>query len=99
MNAKVFGISVQDLKSKKGFAEQNGLNFRLLADDKREVSQSYGVLTGPGGVAKRYTFYVDPNGIVRKVDDKVQPFSAGKDVVANLKELIKTDPPLTSTVW
>lgn len=83
---------MQNLESHVKFREENKLNFPVLSDDRREVAARYGVLTGPDGVAKRHTFYIDPTGVVRKVDDKVQPFSAAKDVLSNLKELQKPEP-------
>jgi peroxiredoxin Q/BCP len=99
MNARVFGISVQDAQSKKGFAEKNNLNYHVLADDRRVVSQAYGVLNSPTGVDKRITFYIDPYGVIRKIDTKVVPLTAAKDVQDSLKELQKSDPPLLSPVW
>lgn len=99
LNAKVYGISVQDLTSKKGFVEKHQLNYPLLADDKRAVAKRYDVLTGSNGVAKRYTFYLDPHGVVRKIDEKVNPATAGKDVIANLKELQRSDASPASPIW
>ncbi len=92
LNVRIFGISVQDVDSHQKFKAQNNLEFPLFADDQRAVSSAWEVLSGPGGVAKRYTFYIDPLGVLRKVDDKVQPFSAARDIVANLKELQAKEP-------
>ena len=92
LNAKPIAVSVQDKESHKKFRAENKINFPNLSDENREVATRYGVLTGPGGVAKRHTFYIDPAGVVRKVDEKVQPFSAAKDVIANLKEIQKAEP-------
>ena len=91
MNARVFGVSVQDLESHKGFASKNNLNFRLLVDDKRDTATNYGILTGPGGFAKRYTFYIDPLGVLRMVDDQIQVSAAGKEAIENLTGLQKSD--------
>lgn len=95
-------MSVQDLASHKKFREENNLNFPVLSDPTREVAARYGVLTAPDGVAKRVTYYIDPTGVVRKVDEKVQPFSAAKDEIAALKELQKGEPKPTlanSRAW
>ena len=40
-----------------------------------------------GGYAKRVTFYVDPDGIVRFIDRNVRTDSAGSDVANRLGEL------------
>jgi peroxiredoxin (alkyl hydroperoxide reductase subunit C) len=37
----------------------------MLADIKRELSLALGILDREEGVAKRATFLVDPNGIIR----------------------------------
>ena len=91
-NARVFGISVQDVASKKKFASSNNVNFPLLADDRMEAATAYGVLNRPGGYARRVTFYIDPAGVIRKIDEKIRPFTAGKDVAATLKALQKPGP-------
>lgn len=69
LDAKVFGISVDSPFALKEFARQNGLQFVLLSDFNKEVSQAYGVLheelMGLRGVAKRSVFIIDKDGIVR----------------------------------
>lgn len=45
--------------------ELNQLPFPMLADVKRELSQSLGILDKQEGVAQRATFIVDPQGIIR----------------------------------
>ena len=63
----VFGISVQDVASKRAFAEKNHLNFPLLADTEKKVAQSYGVLNSRG-MADRVTFIIGPNGAITSID-------------------------------
>ena len=43
----------------------NKLPFPMLADIKRELSSSLGILDREEGVSQRATFLVDPNGIIR----------------------------------
>ncbi|MDV3278648.1 MAG: peroxiredoxin [Nitrososphaerales archaeon] len=68
LNAAVVGVSVNDPFSNKAFAEKNGLQFPLLCDFKREVTQSYGVLwndlSGVKGynVANRAIFVLNDKG-------------------------------------
>lgn len=89
LGAVVFGISVQDVESHKRFCEAEKLNFRLLADDRRETARRYGVLTDANGVAKRVTFFIDPKGVIRKIDSHVKVATHGSDVVGALKELTR----------
>lgn len=70
---QVIGVSVQPQESKKKFAAKLGLNFPILADDKKEVAKAYGVL-GPLGIhTKRATFVIDKSGMVRHKD--VEPIA------------------------
>lgn len=71
LNAKVFGISVNDPFSNKAFHEENVLNFPLLCDYNREVVKKYGVyhenFAGLIGyiAAKRSVFILGSDGVVR----------------------------------
>ena len=38
-------------------------------------------------MAKRWTFYIDPDGKILHIDNAVKPASSGPDMVAKLAEL------------
>jgi peroxiredoxin Q/BCP len=78
--------STDNIEDNTGFAEKNDATFPILADPEKNMSDSYGVLSMLG-YAKRWTFYIDIDGIILKIDKGVSPSSAGKDLVMNLKEL------------
>ena len=78
--------STDSLEDNTGFAEKNGATFPILADPTKETAKAYGVLAALG-YAKRWTYYIDPEGIVVKVDKKVNPATAGESLIANLREL------------
>lgn len=63
----VYTISTQDTASKKTFCAEAGLKHTLLSDVGGKTAAAYGVL-GPGGLARRVTFYIDPEGRVAHVD-------------------------------
>ena len=87
--AVILGVSVQDEDSHQKFCTKEGLNFKLLADTKTEVSTLYDSLMN-FGVAKlsaRHTFVIDPNGVVRKVFLDVKPQQHSEEVLAALTEL------------
>jgi|SRR5579883_2693987 len=66
------GISVQDVKSHKGFCEKEGIPYTLLADTGRKAATEYGVLMGgPTGVANRVTYIIGKKGHVVYVDPDV----------------------------
>ncbi len=90
-NAVILGVSVQDEKSHQDFCAKEGLNFKLLADTKMEVSEKYDSIMNYG-VAKlsaRHTFLIDPSGTVRKVWTEVEVKTHSDDVLAALAELQK----------
>ena len=70
LNARIFGISVNDPFSNKAFHEENVLNFPLLCDYSREVVKKYDVyhedFAGLKGytAAKRSVFIVGSDGVV-----------------------------------
>jgi peroxiredoxin Q/BCP len=51
------------------------------------VAAAYGVLTGEGGVARRWTFYIGKDGTILYVDTQVNAGRAGEDVAARLAAL------------
>jgi peroxiredoxin len=67
-NTVVLGVSVDSTWANRAFREQIGADFPILSDFKREAARAYGVLNEATGVARRATFVVDPQGIVRHVD-------------------------------
>ncbi len=52
----------------KAFADQLHLEAPLLSDFRHKVSQAYGVYDETNGVARRTTFVIDEQGIVRHID-------------------------------
>jgi peroxiredoxin len=68
-NAQVYGISVDTSFSLAEFKKQQNLNFPLLSDFNKEAIQAYGVfnpdMIGLKGIAKRSTFVIDKDGVVR----------------------------------
>jgi len=69
-NAKVFGISVDSLYTLAKYKQDQSLNFPLLSDFNKEVSEKYGALYekfgyGMQGVSKRAAFVIDKEGIVQ----------------------------------
>ncbi len=70
LNAEVLGVSVDSPFTLNKFKEEQKLNFPLLSDFNKEVSQAYGALyeefvMGLKGVSKRSAFVIDKDGTVR----------------------------------
>ncbi len=66
-DTQVLGVSVDSVFAHKVWAEEQGYDFPILADfwPHGEVARSYGVFEDAMGVAKRGTFVIDKEGVVR----------------------------------
>lgn len=68
-DAAIYGVSIDSefvhLAWRRNHADLKTLPFPMLADVKRELSSALGILDAESGVAKRATFVVDPDGIIR----------------------------------
>jgi peroxiredoxin Q/BCP len=90
-NAIILGVSVQDEKSHQEFCAKESLNFKLLADTDKIVSEKYDSITNFGvmKLSARHTFLIDPSGKVRKVWTDVDVKKHSDEVLAALDELGK----------
>ena len=89
MGAQVIGVSLDDSASHAQFAKKYSLPFPLLADLSGAVTASYGALPQGSRYAKRYTFLVDPAGIVAKTYTSVETSRHSIEVIEDLKRLTK----------
>ncbi len=90
-NAMVVGVSVDSTGSHKEFCAQQGLTFKLLADNEKKVSAQYGSLTNllVTKIASRNTFLIDPQGKIAKVWTGVSPAKHSAEVLTALNTLAK----------
>ena len=79
-------ISVDNLDDNTRFAKEHEADYPILSDVTKEIANRYGVL-GPGGLARRWTFYIGTDGKILHIDNAVKPASSGPDMVAKLGEL------------
>ena len=67
----IYGVSTDSefvhLAWRQNHADLKDLPFAMLADTNRRLSQALGILDAEAGVARRATFLVDPDGIIRFV--------------------------------
>jgi len=78
--------SVDDAETNKKFATEHDADFPILSDPEKGVATSYSVL-GATGLARRWTFYIGPDGKILFIDKAVKPPTAGADVAAELAAL------------
>ena len=79
-------ISTDTIEDNTKFAQMHEADYPILSDVSKSIANAYGVLS-PAGVARRWTFYIDPDGKILHIDNAVKPASSGPDMVAKLGEL------------
>jgi len=86
LGAKVVGVSVDDSSSHTEFAKKYNLPFPLLSDKDGAVAKQYGALTNLGliKIAKRYTFLIDPNGVLKKSYLNVDTSRHSQEIIDDL---------------
>jgi peroxiredoxin (alkyl hydroperoxide reductase subunit C) len=94
-DAVLYGVSTDSefvhLAWRQSHADLKALPFPMLADLKRELSQSLGILDKNEGVCLRATFIVDPDCIIRFVS--VNDLSVGRNPqeVLRVLDALQTD--------
>ena len=91
LDAVVFGVSADSVKSHAKFAEKYDLPFTLLADESKDTIKAYDAW-GPKkfmgkeflGV-KRISYLIDPEGTIAKAYSKVKPAEHAEEVLEDLK--------------
>jgi peroxiredoxin Q/BCP len=86
-DAAVFMVSYDSPEANAQFAKDQNAPLVLLSDPKGTVAAAYGVGMPGLPMAKRWTFYIGKDGVIRYVDKGVQTASAGKDIAKKLGEL------------
>ena len=89
LGATVVGVSVDDSASHATFAKKYNLPFPLLSDADGSVAKQYGALTNLGLIkmAKRYTFLIDSNGVLRKSYLNVEASRHSQQIIDDLSIL------------
>ncbi len=95
LDAKVFGISVDSVKSHAKFALKYTLPFTLLADADKKMVSDYGVWGKKKFMGREYlgtmrsSFLIDPKGKIAKIYETVKPELHADEVLNDLKTLQK----------
>jgi peroxiredoxin Q/BCP len=93
LDAVVWGVSANDAKDHRKFADKYDLNFPLLVDPDKSMLEAYGAWTEKSMYGKTYmgvpriTYLIDPKGQVARVWPKVKPEEHADEVAAALEEL------------
>lgn len=93
LDAVVYGVSVDSVKSHGKFAEKYQLPFILLADTEKTMVKEYGVWGKKTFMGREYmgtnrmSFLINPQGKIAKIYEKVKPEVHAEEVLADLRAL------------
>lgn len=89
----VVGISKDSVRSHRKFADKHQLPFLLLSDPSTEMIQAYGAWAKKKFWGREYdgilrnTILIDPDGIVRRIYENVNPLGHAGAILADVREL------------
>jgi thioredoxin-dependent peroxiredoxin len=86
LDTVVIGISTDTIEDQQKFTDKEKLSFPLYADSSKEITKAYGALNADRGLANRYTFIIDKDGVIRKVYTTVKPADHPAEVIKFIKE-------------
>ena len=91
IGAEVVGISVDDVESHKAFSDKYKLPFVILADADGTTTEAYGLLRDWKliQIASRQSFIVNPDGMVAKHYEEVDPDTHTTEVLEDLKAFME----------
>ncbi len=87
LDVAYFTASVDTPEKNKDFAASLDLDYPILSDPEKTTARAYGVLNPERGLAQRWTFYIDKEGVIRAIDKAIKTEKAGPDMAAKVKEL------------
>ena len=77
--ARIFGVSIDPVKSHEKFIRKHELPFPLIADEDKKIAEAYGVWVEKSLYGRKYmgversTFVIDGKGKIGAVFEKVKP--------------------------
>lgn len=89
MGANVVGVSMDNRDDQKHFARKFHIPFPLLADHTGTIARAYGASGGFLNLDHRYTFLINPKGIIVKRYLDVDPDRHAEQILSDLKALRK----------
>jgi peroxiredoxin Q/BCP len=90
--ADVFGVSTDSVQALKDFHSKYHLTFTLLSDENGKITEAYGAKMPLINISKRWTFIVDPEGLVRDINTDVDPAADAAFVAKRIQDLKKSHP-------
>ena len=85
-NTVLFAVSIDTVESQAKFVEEYNIPYIHLSDTKKTTCKTFAGLN-IAGLAKRSTFVIDKQGIIRKVFRDIDVKSHGKEIVDFLNHI------------
>ena len=85
-DSKIFAISSDTVEAQKKFVDEYDIPYLHLSDAKKGTCKKYPG-TNIAGLAKRVTFIIDKNGIIKNIFRNINVQNHGKQIVDFLKKL------------
>lgn len=79
-------MSFRPAEFNRDLCTKEGLNFHVLSDPDRSVIKRYDVWDEKENTARRVTFWVGRDGVIRRVWRDVNPSTMGQDLIALVKK-------------
>jgi peroxiredoxin Q/BCP len=87
LGASVVGVSMDNRNDQEHFARKFHIPFPLLADHAGTIARAYGAAGGFLNLDHRYTFLINPKGIIVKRYLDVDPDRHAEQILTDLKAL------------
>jgi peroxiredoxin Q/BCP len=85
LNAELIGISVDRSERNCKFADAEGLQFTLIGDESRVISERFGVVWPVLKIDRRATFVIDETGRIEDtIHHEIQVYRHLEDVLERL---------------
>ena len=85
-DSELFAISIDTVEDQAKFVKEYGIPYLHLSDTAKDTCKTYAGLNVVG-LAKRSTFIIDKNGVVRKIFRDINVEQHGKEIADFLKQL------------
>ncbi len=85
-DAILFAISIDTVEDQKKFVDEYNIPYLHLSDPTKETCKKYAGLNVVG-LAKRSTFIIDKQGVIKKIFRDIDVEKHGQDIANSLKHL------------
>ena len=85
-NAELFAISIDTVDDQKKFVDEYKVPYLHLSDTQKTTCKSYAGLN-IAGLAKRSTFIIGKDGVIRKIFRDISPEKHGQEIISSLQNL------------